>query len=89
MALRSMHRRGRHDVTITLNTRFGERPRLRGLTVGAGWDDDQRSLTRTRFRTPEGLPAHPTGASDPERDLAGSMTPAGGFWPPYHVYVIR
>jgi hypothetical protein len=80
---------GQHDVNITLAIRPGNRPRLRCLTVGKGWEEHQRSLTRTRFRTPEGRPAPPTVASDLERGLAESMTPEGGFWQPDHVHVIR
>ncbi|MGI0128754.1 MAG: ISH6 family transposase [Thermoplasmata archaeon] len=82
-------RGGQHDVNITLATRFGDRPRLRCLTVGKGWEEHQRSLTRTYFRTSEGLPTPPIVASDLERGLAETMTPPGGFWQPDHVHVIR
>ena len=82
-------RGGQHDVNITLSTRLGDRPRLRCLTVGKGWEEHQASLTRVRFRTPGGHPAPPIVVSDLERGLAETMTPRGGFWQPDHVHVIR
>ncbi len=78
-----------HDVNITLATQFGERPRLRCLTVGAPWKAHRETLSRTTFRNVEGQAVPPTVVSDLEPGLGETMTPAGGYWQPDHVHIVR
>jgi len=77
------------DVRITLVQRPGEKPRLRCLTVGEGWEEHKETLARTRFEDAKGEPTIPVCTSDMEKGLRQMMTPPGGVWEADHIHVVR